>query len=263
MKRLLLILVLFIIVELCAYDMESLVDVPIAGMLQRGEASIFTEFYKDNGMLIGMRIGLFNRLEVGMSYGAENIVGNQDPDWHDQIEFHGKFRLLDERYNIPAMALGFDSQGHGRFNKLRDEEGNEIRRYDIKSKGAFFVMSKNFGFFGNLGVHLGCNYSLEDSDDNRSMNIFTGIDKMLGDVVVATVEYDMALNENGKWLTTGEGEPVDYIERGYLNAGIGIFFTDDLYLQLKFNDLLQSREDTNAADRSLTIRYYFDYKDEN
>jgi len=262
MKRLLLFVFFCMLMSLSAYEMDMLIDVPTAGILQRGEASIFSEFYKDNGMLVGMRLGLFPRFVIGMSYGAENVVGNDKPDWHDRVEFHGKYRLLDESYSIPALAVGFDSQGHGRFY-IEDEDGNELRRYDIKSKGFFAVASKNFELLGNLGTHLGCNYSLENTNDDRHLNIFAGIDKMLGDVMVATVEYDMALNDNGNWLESTMGNNIDYMEKGYLNAGLGIYFNSNLYLQLKFNDLLQNRGDTQSADRSLNLRYYFDYRDEN
>ncbi|MCF7919893.1 MAG: YjbH domain-containing protein [Candidatus Cloacimonetes bacterium] len=262
MKRLLLFIFFCMLISLNAYEMDMLVDAPTAGILQRGEASLFTEFYKDNGMLVGMRLGLFPRFVVGMSYGAENVVGNQKPDWHDRVEFQGKFRLLDESYSIPALAIGFDSQGHGRFY-IEDNDGNELRRYDIKSKGFYLVASKNFEFIGNLGTHLGCNYSLENTDDSRHLNIFAGVDKMIGDVLVATVEYDMGLNDNSDWLESTLEENFDNLEKGYLNAGMGIYFSSNFLLQLKFNDLLQNRSDTQAADRSLNLRYYFDYRDDN
>lgn len=263
MRRLIVSALFLISISLSAYQMDTLVDAPTAGLLNRGEASLFCELYKENGLLMGMRLGLFKRFAVGMSYGAENIVGNEKPGWHDRVEFHGKFRLMDETYKLPSIAVGFDTQGHGVFNSYKDSLGTEIRRYDIKSKGFFLVLSKGFSLMGDLGLHLGCNYSLEDPYEQRHINIFTGIDKMIGDVVKVALEYDMAINDDGKWLESTMEENIEYMEKGYLNAGVGIFFSSNLYVQLKFNDLLGSRGDTKLADRALTLRYYFDYRDDN
>ena len=257
MRHMILLIVLVMIFPLCGYEMDTLVDSPTAGMLQRGQTDIFTEFYKDNGLLLGVRIGIIDRMMIGVSYGAENVVGNNDPEWHDQVEFYGKFRIVDEQINMPAIALGYDSQGHGRFYK-ESEEGDETRRYDIKSKGFFLTMTKNFGFLGNLGTHLGMNYSLENTENDRHLNIFTGIDKTIGDVVVMSLEYDMAINEDDKWLETIMNEEEEYFNKGYLNAGVGVYFNSNLYLQMKFNDLLGNRGDTSMADRSIRLKYYFE-----
>ncbi len=258
MKQIILMMILFILLPLCGYEMDTLVDAPTAGILQRGETDIFTEFYKDNGLLLGVRIGIFPRVMIGVSYGAENVVGNKDPEWHDQVEFYGKFRLIDEGNKHPAVAIGFDSQGHGKFYTEEDSNGVQIRRYDIKSKGFFLALTKNFEFIGNLGFHLGANYSMENTDDDQHLNIYTGLDKTIGDVAVLSVEYDLGINEDDKWLKTVLEEEVEYFDKGYLNAGLGIYFTPNLYLQMKFNDLLGTRSDTSAADRSIRLKYYFD-----
>jgi hypothetical protein len=258
MKRTSLMIVLLFAICLSGYEMDTLVDAPTAGILQRGETDIFTEFYKDNGLMLGLRIGVFPRVMVGMSYAAENVVGNKEPEWHDRVEFYAKFRVMDEGYKVPALAVGFDSQGHGRFYSGKDEAGEEIRRYDIKSKGFYLAMTKNFEFLGNLGYHLGANYSLENSDDERHLNIYTGLDKTLGDVLVLSLEYDLGINEDEKWLKSVMEEETDYLNNGYLNAGLAIYFTPNLYLQMKFNDLLKARSDTQAADRSIRLKYYFD-----
>ncbi|MCF7911039.1 MAG: YjbH domain-containing protein [Candidatus Cloacimonetes bacterium] len=262
MKQLILAIILVIILPLCAFEMDTLVDAPTAGMLQAGQTDIFTEFYKDNGLLLGVRVGIIPRVMIGVSYGSENVVGNNEPEWHDQVEFYGKFRLMDETSRIPALAIGYDSQGHGRFY-AEDDDGVDVRRYDIKSKGFFGVLTKNFGFLGNLGLHLGTNYSLENTEDDRHMNIFTGVDKSIGDIMVLSVEYDMGINEDEKWLETIMDEDIEYFDKGYLNSGLGIYFSENLYLQVKFNDLLGNRGDTSMADRSIRLKYYFEINAKN
>jgi len=260
MKRILLVVILVSVALACGYEMDTIVDAPTAGILQKGETDIFTELYKDNGLLLGVRVSVVERLMFGVSYGAENIVGNEEPEWHDQVEFYFKWRVMDEKPKIPALALGYDSQGHGRFYEEQDSTGATIRRYDIKSKGFFIVGSMNFNFLGNLGLHLGGNYSMEDDNDGSHVNVYTGLDKTLGDIAVLSVEYDLAINENENWLETITDEQVEYFDRGYLNAGLGVYFSQNLYLQVKFNDLLKTRGDTIAADRSIRMKYYFDIK---
>lgn len=262
MKQLIIIMLITLMVTSLSavemkYEMDTLVDAPTAGMLHKGETDIFTEMYKDNGLLLGVRVCVIRRIMFGVSYGAEQLVGNKDAQWHDQVEFYGKFRFLDETLKYPGMAIGYDSQGHGVFHTYKDAYGKEIRRYDIKSKGFFLVMSKNFEFMGNMGLHLGTNYSMENSDDNSNLNIYTGFDKTVGDIALFSLEYDLAINDDGNWLHEVLDE-VEYHERGYLNAGLGVYFTENLYLQLKFNDLLNTRGDTSGADRSIRLKYYFD-----
>jgi len=220
-----------------AFELNTLIDSPTAGILQQGEAEISAKIYKNNGLLIGTRVGLFPRFMFGVNYGAEEIVGNEDPQWHDRVEFNAKIRLMDESNQLPAIAIGYDSQGHGNYNNSR---------YDIKSKGVYLTASKNFFLFGNLGIHGGINYSLETEDNDDEPNLFIGFDKTIGDMVVLLAEYDTGWNDNETNLVKG---------RGFFNASIDLHFTEALILKVSFYDLMLNLEDTEGCDRSITLLY--------
>ena len=234
------------LIALCSYsvfafELNTLIDSPTAGLMQKGEAEIAAKLYKNNGLVLGTKIGLFPRFMLGVNYGAEQVVGNENPLWHDRVEFNCKLRFLDESAQLPAIALGYDSQGHGEYDP-------DNRRYDIKSKGAFLVASKNYFFLGNVGFHLGANYSLEhkDEEEDKDINLFTGFDKSIGDMFVLLAEYDTAWNDNKSNMTEG---------KGFLNAAMNIHFTEYLVLKIAFYDLLQNRIDTEGCDRTLSLYY--------
>ncbi|MDP8200523.1 MAG: YjbH domain-containing protein [Candidatus Tenebribacter burtonii] len=230
-------ILLMISMSLFTFELNTLIDTPTAGILQQGEAEITAKIYKNNGLLIGTRVGLFPRFMFGVNYGAEEIVGNEDPQWHDRVEFNAKVRILDEGNQLPAIAIGYDSQGHGNYND---------KRYDIKSKGAYLTASKNFFLFGNLGVHGGINYSLETEDNDDEPNLFLGFDKTIGDIVVLLAEYDTGWNDNETDLMKGIG---------FFNASVDLHFTESLVLKVSFYDLLLNNPDTQGCDRSITLIY--------
>jgi hypothetical protein len=262
MKRFVVVLVLITLsLSLAAYETLRLVDAPTAGILQRGEVEILTKMYRNNGLLIGTKVGLFPRFMFGVNYAAEEVVGNNDPQWHDRVEFNAKFRLMDETEKYPALAIGYDSQGHGTLNDVQkaDDATETIKRYDIKSKGFYLVASKNFLFLGNLGFHGGVNYSLETDDNDTEANLFLGMDKSIGDVVFLNAEYDFAWNDNANWTEQTMAQNLDILNRGYLNATLGVHLSEALSLRVSFYDLLEKRSDTFGCDRTLSIRYYMTF----
>ena len=249
MKKMFLILLVILSTGiLFSYELCTLINSPTAGILQKGEASIIADLYKNNGLIIGTKVGLFPRFMFGVSYGGEQIVGNKNPILHERVEFNAKFRILDEAVTYPAAAFGYDSQGHGTFYE-------SAKRYDIKSKGFYLVASKNFQILGNLGLHLGSNLSLENKDADNNLDFFAGIDKTLGDVIELLADYDLALNDNENYFDSTLQENLNGLKKGYLNAALAVHFTDYLSLKISFYDLLKNRLDTEGCDRTLTLNY--------
>ncbi|MCD4650976.1 MAG: YjbH domain-containing protein, partial [Candidatus Cloacimonetes bacterium] len=223
--------IIFVITAFCsvsAFETMQLVQAPTAGILERGEASTLFKIYRNNGLLAGARVGLFQRFLFGVSYGGEQIVGNLDPVWNKRVEFNAKFRIMDEDARFPAVAIGINTQGHGAY----DSSNN---RYEIKSKGFYCVASQNFSFLGNLGLHGGINYSLETGDGDKDPNLFLGVDKSIGPVVSAALEYDTALNDNKEDNDDLRGDG-----KGFLNVGIQVKMTDNLSVHLTALDLLEN-----------------------
>lgn len=236
----------FLMTFLSAYELKTLANAPTGGILQKGEAEVFTKIYRENGVLCGTKVGLFPRFMFGVSYGAEQVVGNEKPKWHPNIEFSAKFRIIDEGPKMPAIVLGYDSQGHGVYHK-------NLKRYDIKSKGFYAVASRNYLFMGNLGLHVGANYTMENEDNDKDIDFFVGIDKTIGNAVTFVADYDPAFNDNEDKISSTDSFKV--AGKGYLNAAIIVRFTDFLDARFIAYDILENSSRTIGMDRAIQINY--------
>jgi hypothetical protein len=151
-----------------------------------------------------------------------------------------KVRVLDETRTVPAVGLGFDSQGRGEYDPSQD-------RYAFKSPGVYTVVSKNLDFLGYLTLHAGANYSLERGDDDDDVNAYLGAEKTIGGVLSLTAEYDFAFNDNDH-NARGKG-------RGYLNAALRWSIGSGLTISAVLQDLLQNGGNNVFALRSLRLEY--------
>ena len=203
------------------YDVPPrwLVDVPTAGTLPRAYFDIAVRFFPNGGAIGSTDIGLSNRLTLGISYGAENIISADDPSWNPRIEFNVKFRFIDEMEYFPAITGGFSSQGFGAYS-------SEFDRYTFKSRGFYGVISRSFYFYQwTSGWHVGINYSLEHEIDNdKSVNIFGGFDATFKYNLALAIEYDAGLNDDRSSLPDGSEYGFAGKGRGYLNASIKWLF---------------------------------------
>ena len=227
-----------------------LVDMPTAGTLNRGQYQIGLRLYPDGGALGFTDIGLSNRLQMGISFGGERIISNQDPLWDPRIEFNIKFRPIDELQYFPAVTVGFCSQGYGRYD-------TSFKRYAFKSRGFYAVASRGFYFFQwTAGWHGGVNYSLENDIDESDLNVFVGMDATFKHNLALLLEYDFALNDNrgnipdiGSNYFGGKG-------RGYLNMSVKWLFAEDLQLEALLKDLFTNRrEPATTITREIRITY--------
>ena len=227
-----------------------LVDVPTAGTLPRGHYQIGTRIYPEGGTVGFTNIGLSNRLQLGISYGASNLISNRHPNWHPQIEFELRFRMVDEMEMFPAVTLGFSSQGSGAWNK-------EFKRYTFKSRGFFGTVSRSFYFYQwTAGWHAGVNYSLEhDIDNEKDLDIFVGFDATFKYNLALLLEYDAALNDDASTLPDGSSYTFAGRGRGYLNSSIKWLFTDQLELELIIKDLAINRRESQTVTREIRITY--------
>ena len=228
-----------------------LVDVPTAGTLPRGHYEIGLRIYPNGGTLANTAIGLSNRLMLGISYGAEDVISDRDPNWNDRIEFHVKFRIIDELEYFPAVTAGFCSQGLGAWS-------DEFDRYEFKSRGFYGVVSRSFYFYEwTAGWHVGLNYSLEnDVDEDKDVNFFGGFDATFKYNLALLLEIDAGLNDDKSALP--DGRPYEYGGKGrsYLNLSIKWLFTENLELEALLKDLLVNRRGEDVTfTREIRITY--------
>jgi len=238
--------------QISLYDVPPrwLVDMPTAGTLPRAYYSIGFRFYPNGGALARTDIGLSNRLMLGISYGAEDVISNREPNWNPRIEFNVKFRLIDELEVFPAVTVGFCSQGLGGWN-------SDLDRYTYKSRGFYGVLSRSFYFYSwTSGWHAGLNYSLENDIDNETdVNLFGGFDATFKYNLALLVEYDAALDDNKSKLPNGEPNTVSGHGRGYLNGSIKWLVAENLEIEFLIKDLLVNRPESDTFTRAVRLTY--------
>ena len=146
------------------FEYRSLIDLPTAGILERGYVALTTDFMPEGTVIGKLEVGVFNNMSFGISFGGSNIIGTGDVDWYNYPGVNFRVRLVDETTSWPAITLGFDSQGKGEYY-------SDPGRYEIKSPGFFAAVAKNFELLGYLSIHGLVNYSLERADDDKDPDL--------------------------------------------------------------------------------------------
>ncbi len=217
-----------------------LVDIPTAGLLLRSAIAFDLDFFQNGGVLARLSAGALDRVTFGISYGGRNIVGSGKLRFNPVPGVNIKWRVYDEDFILPGIAVGFDSQG-------KESYVDSTNRYTIKSPGFFITGSKNYELLGNLSVHGGLNYSLEHGDDDKDMNAFIGAEKSLGKEISLVAEYNFGLNDDGQ-RSLGQG-------KGYLNAGVRWSFGGGFTLGLDLKNLVKNQSQISVGNRILKIEY--------
>ncbi len=229
--------------EKAKYEYRQLIDMPTAGIMERGSVGLTTELLPFGTLIAKVEAGIFDNISIGLSYGGSNIVGSGKPDWYPfppGVNF--RFRVMDETVLIPALTLGFDTQGKGQY--FKDE-----KRFGIKAPGIFAAASKNFAMLGYLSLHGTVNYSvLEDKDGDNFVNLIIGAEKTLGSSFSFLIEYNFAFNDNST-NEFGDG-------KGYLNLGVRWSIAPGVTAGFDLRDLLENKKwNPTSADRALVIEF--------
>jgi hypothetical protein len=222
-----------------------IVDFPTAGLRPRGGFEIEADMYSDGGVLLSLGVGFTRYFSFGISYGGLKVIGSGDPDMNPRPEVNVRARLLEETLVMPAVAIGFDSQGYGSYFDAED-------RYLVKSRGVYAVASKNWEFLGPLSLHGGVSYSLENEADN-DLTVFAGVIKSFSGFLDIRAEYDFATNDN-------EGTSIIVEDRGYLNASVVWHVNETFSLSIEVRDIASDGEvdfdDSRKWNRGLSIVYH-------
>ncbi|MGB2869075.1 MAG: hypothetical protein WBD36_11535 [Bacteroidota bacterium] len=217
-----------------------IIDKPSAGLLKRGAYLVSSDFFQEGGVLVGVSVGLFDQFSFGISYGGTNIIGHQKITMNPFPGVNAKLRLLNESSTMPALALGFDSQGKESYLPA-----DTLKRYTIKSPGAYVAASKNYLFLGNLSFHGGLNLSMERQDGDKDLNFYAGIEKSIGKDISILAEYDFATNDN---LVVGEG-------KGYLNFAFRWSWGKGLIVGFDLKNVVKNQQNVSIGNRTLQIDY--------
>lgn len=222
---------------------RQLVDCPTAATLPRASFDFQVRSSSNGSLVAQTTIGLHRRFMVGMSYGGEKVLGDEKADWYNEMQFLVKYQLITETIYMPALALGYEGQGYGRYF-------NDLERYMFKSKGFYGVVSKGYRTYKwSSGLHAGVYYSLEDDGDgDDDVSVFLGGDMQLQNDLLLVAEYDLAMSDNRDSERSGKGW-------GYLNIGIRWIFSERLEIGFDMENLLGNRNDTKNPTRGLRITY--------
>jgi hypothetical protein len=201
---------------------QYVVDKPTAGMLPDASYMLRGGAGPESSFLVGFAVGFKEVVQLGASFGAQNLFGYGSPSLNDYPGFQARVRLVGEGERMPALALGFDSQGIGIYDEA-------IERYDRKSPGFYAVASKNYALIvGEMSFHGGLSWSLENVDDDDP-TAFAGADWTLFERLSLQVVVDGAFNDDAA-SSFGEGGV-------YVDGKIGWYFGDYLNLAVAFRDL--------------------------
>lgn len=227
--------------EKAKFQYRFLIDMPTAGVLDKGLVSVTTEYLPLGVVIARMEVGVFDDISFGISYGGANIIGAGSPDWYKLPSVDIRFRLFHETLLVPSITLGFNSQGKGIFS---DNSG----RFAIKSPGFFGAVSKNFALMGYLSLHGSASYSLETRDADNFINITGGVEKTIGESFSLVAEYDFAFNDNQSDMF-GKGN-------GYLNLGLRWTLGEGFTFGFDLRDLLNNKKiSPSSADRAIRIEF--------
>ncbi|MFQ6678089.1 MAG: hypothetical protein ACE5D0_07170 [Fidelibacterota bacterium] len=225
----------------------NLVTIPTAGTLVRGSFAMKIHVQKNGGLTSGLKVGITDRFQFGLMFGASNLIGDDSLRWYPRPEVNLKYRLIDETTTMPGISLGLDTQGFGTFN-----EADSLKRYEIKAYGLFLSGSKNWTTpLGNMGIHGGMNYNFtEILDGDEDPSLFMGLDLEFNPELSLLFEYNAALNENDL-----RARDISLNRGGYLNAAVRWTFVEHLHIELDFNNLLFDKDRVNYFNRELKIIY--------
>ena len=94
----------------------DLVSVPTSGTLPKGSFTLETLLMNDGGILPGLNIGITDNFTIGLSYGFQHFIGDQDMASNkDTPEVQVKYRIYEENENWPALVVGLNTQGRGKY----------------------------------------------------------------------------------------------------------------------------------------------------
>ncbi|MCI0330605.1 MAG: hypothetical protein L0196_06580 [candidate division Zixibacteria bacterium] len=223
---------------------RRVIDAPTASSLPRGVFEVDGRVYPSGGAQLALNVGVFSRFMFGIAYGAQNLVSDEPPEWNPRVEFFAKYKIFDENWYMPAVALGYERQGFGPYIDSLD-------RYLIKSKGFFAVATKTYSLSGlAAGFHGGVNYNPfeGEKDGDQSPSFFIGQDTRISNYVALLAEYDFAFDDDKNQKQFGRGW-------GYLNLGVRWLFSENLWLEADFRDMFQNRTGVGSFGRELRLIY--------
>jgi hypothetical protein len=217
-----------------------LVDMHTAGVVEKGDYCLETRICENNGtgFLVSIAAGITDRFCFGLGYGAEGVVGrSREVRYNPYPGCVIKYRLVEENFYLPGVAIGFDYQGYG---GIGDEGRYGYYGYIYKSQGFFAAVSKSYLLVNvlEMGLHGNVNLSLEEIAKVKWANAWAGIDIGISDRFSCVAEYDFGLNTRDPY-GTDNAYALPY--EGYCNLGIRLQCTPRFSIEFDARDIFENR----------------------
>lgn len=222
------------------------IDKPTAGVMRRGGFDLGLRFYGQSGALLSLNVGISDRFMFGASFGGNDALGQEEPDWNPAPGVLVKYQIFSESIGMPGISVGFESQGYGPYFKA-----DSLQRYLNKSPGFYVVASKSYDFLERLDFHGGVNLSLENQDKDRDPNLFMGATLAINPHLEIIGEYDVAFN-----TTPSEPRRDVHDGEGILNTGVRLNIKKVIYLELFLKDIFKNQTQTKDYVREFKITYF-------
>lgn len=190
MKKIIFLLVLFIPCRVfCSDENLDVIDTPTAQTIDYGGFNTNFRFYANGGVLSRIAFGVRGNVNIGLYLDTDKIVGSQAADLHEP-GLVLKIRLYDGSLFLPAIALGYDTQGY-RFDQT-DEQ------YRHREKGLFLAVTQEL--IPLVEASAGANIYNFKTDDVYG---FVNVNINLLDFFSILAEYDNIHNRQANRLNAG------------------------------------------------------------
>lgn len=203
----------------------SLIDMQTAGVIDHSNFSFRSRFYNNGGVLVYLKAGVIDRLNIGASFMIDRLIGSQSPLKIIKPQLQFKFRLYDGAYYLPALSLGYDGQGY--------YYDSGFKKYMQKERGLYLVGSKEV-LLPNFMLHGG--FNIPDYDE-RYIYGFIGFNYNIDDKINLMFEYDNLFHSDSR-----------------VNVGMRMFIAHNFSIDIAFRNIGKNSAFINGeADKTERI----------
>lgn len=210
------------ILSLIIFNQTYFIDNPSPSFLSHGEYLIGLRLQGNNGIMANFGIGLFDRLNMGVSYSGDSILGSGKPTFPKKRgpEFQIRLKIVgEETFVFPDVILGFDNQGFGSYDA--DKDG-----YAVPEKMFYLLLGKTIDLI-NTNISGGVNY-------HDKVNFFLSISQLLPSDFNLILEYSSSFYDKKRGIKN----------YGFLNTGIAWNFTEQVRFLFALREIIKNREDS-------------------
>ncbi len=227
-------------------EIGRVIDCPTAATLKHGELVAKVHLFTGGGLCVGGETGVLPNLNVGLYYGANNLIGNSEIRWFKYPGVSVSYRLSEADQWYPAVSAGLTTQGEGPYF---DPGPRKYERFITKAKGFWVAASNLFevDYIGIVGTHIGVNLNPFENSDDRDLSFYLGLNKEFWKGLEGMTEYDIATNDNSS-RALGRA-------RGYWNVGLRWRAFEPFTVEIILRDLLTNNKLNSTPSRELRLSY--------